>query len=254
VTASNESIEHAREARPPLPEPVLTESATDIDAESAGEMEWEANASVLGARHGGARTATLSVELEWRVLRELGLRLEPSFERSTNGLESEQVIGATGALAFGLFHDFARDIHVQLELLGHTTERSSYTFETSDSELPAAADLLAAARWDRWTLRGTIGAEAFGPFAHAPLHTDAAVLTGFLPNERYGFIALEVRADWARKTPVVIAPEVVADGSPLGIPLLLGAALPFNLGASDTAESFGILLRLVLISERESGL
>ena len=64
-------------------------------------------------------------------------------------------------------------------------------------------------------------------------------------------MALDVRADWARQAPLVVAPEFVADGASLGLPLLLSAALPFNIGARATNESFGILLRLTLVSERE---
>jgi hypothetical protein len=243
---------HAEAARRPVPEAVLTESATDIDAAEAGELEWEANVSVIGAREGGARTSASSLEVEWRFLREVGLRLEPSFEQFSDGTESEHSFGAAGALAFGLFHDFARDEHVQLELLAHTTDRSPHDFETSDTELPAAADLLGAVRRGRVTLRATAGLEAFGSFAYAPVHTDLALLTGFLANEQYGFMALDLRADWARRAPLVLAPEVVADGSSLGIPLLLSVALPYNVGARATTESFGVLLRLTLMSEREN--
>jgi hypothetical protein len=111
--------------------------------------------------------------------------------------------------------------------------------------------LVSAVRRGRFTLRATAGGEAFGAVAHAPLHTDAALLTGFLPDERYGFVAVDVRADWARRAPLVVAPELVADGSAFGIPLRFGAALPVNVGARRTAESFGIALRLTLISSEE---
>lgn len=250
--AANVPVVQAEVTRPPLPEAVLTESATDIDSIEAGELEWEANAEVLGARHGGARTTTTSLEVEWRIFEELGLRLEPTFEESSSGATSEHEAGVAGALAFGLFHDFARDEHLQLELLAHTTNIAEHGFETSDAELPGAADLVGAVRRGRFTFRGTLGVEAFGPIAHAPLHTDLAVLTGFLPDEQYGFFGLDVRADWARPQPLVVAPEFVADISRLGIPLRLSAALPYNVGARVTAESFGILLRLTLLSERET--
>jgi hypothetical protein len=250
--AANSPVVQAVVARPPLPEAVLTESATDIDSIEAGELEWEANAEVVGARRGGARTTTASLEVEWRVFEQLGLRLEPSFEQFSNGTDSEHSVGVAGALAFGLFHDFEHDAHLQLEVLGHTTDIAEHGFETSDAELPGAADLVGALRRGRFTFRGTVGAEAFGPFAHAPLHTDLAVLTGFLPDEQYGFFGLDVRADWARPDPLVVAPEVVADVSRLGLPLRLSAALPYNVGAHATAESFGVLLRLTLLSERET--
>ncbi len=248
LLASLTAVAHA--ARP-LPEAVLTESATDIDAVERGELEWELNLSVLGAREGGARSVTSTLELEWRLLDELGLRLEPTLDYVSDGVVASTEPGFAGALAFGLFHDFERDTHLQFELLAHTRESASHAFETSDAELPGAADLVAATRRGRLTLRATAGAEAFGSFAHAPLHTDLALLTGFLRNEQYGFVALDVRADWARRAPFVIAPEFVADGAPLGIPLRLSVALPLNVGARATAESFGLLLRLTLTTERE---
>jgi len=245
----------ARGAEPrPLPEAMLTESATDVDAREAGELEWEANASVFGAHRGGARVTATSLELEWRALREVGFRVEPLFESATDGSESENNLGFAGAVAFGLFHDFARDAHVQLEILGHTVDRATHDFEPSDAELPAAADLVTAIRRRRFTLRGTVGAEAFGTSAHAPLHTDLALLTGLREDERYGFAALEVRADFARAAPFVVAPEIVADASALGLPLRLGTSLPFNVGARATAASFGVLIRLTLLTEREARL
>jgi hypothetical protein len=250
--ATHTSVVRTEVARSPLPEAVLTESATDIDAVEAGELEWEANAEVLGARRGGLRTATASLEVEWRVFEELGLRLEPSFEQFSNGTESQHDAGIAAALAFGLFHDFERDEHLQLEVLAHTTDTAEHGFETSDAELPGAVDLVGAVRRGRFTLRGTVGAEAFGPVARAPLHTDLALLTGFLSDEEYGFLGLDVRADWTRPRPLVVAPEVVANVSPLGVPLLLSVALPYNVGAPATAESFGLLLRLTLLSERET--
>jgi len=251
LRASLTTLTTLAHAARPLPEAVLTESATDVDAVSRGELEWELNLSVLGAREGGARSAATTLELEWRVLDELGLRLEPTLEHFSDGIAASTEPGFAGALAFGLLHDFERDTHVQLELLAHTRESAPHAFETSDTELPAAADLVAATRRGRLTLRATAGAEAFGAFAHAPLHTDLALLTGLLRDERYGFVALDVRADWARRAPCVIAPEFVADGSPLGIPLRLSLALPVNVGARTTTESFGFLLRLTLTTERE---
>jgi hypothetical protein len=65
--------------RVPFPESLLTESTTDIDADEAGELEHEANLTRVGARTGGAFATLASVEVEWRALRRLGLRLEPTY-------------------------------------------------------------------------------------------------------------------------------------------------------------------------------
>ncbi|MGH7434325.1 MAG: hypothetical protein ACRENE_01470, partial [Polyangiaceae bacterium] len=106
--------------RPPMPESLLVESVTDIDSADAGEAEYEANVASLGARSGGARETLASLEVEWRVLRELGLRFEPSYARvvAAGASRSDDRFGLAGALAVGVFHDFARDAHVQIELLG----------------------------------------------------------------------------------------------------------------------------------------
>jgi hypothetical protein len=101
--------------RPPLLESLLTESATDVDATEAGEIEYEANLASVGARRGGAHAWLSSLEIE--------------------------------------------------------------------------------------------GGDAA---AHAPLHTDLAILTPFAGEGEFGFVGLEVRADWARAAPLVVAPDVAA--------------------------------------------
>jgi hypothetical protein len=85
----------------------------------------------------------------------------------------------------------------------------------------------------------------------APAHTDLVLLTGILPEERFGFIALEARADWARNAPLVVAPEIVADTTSVGLPFHLGVALPVNIGADATRPSYGLLFRLILLTSRE---
>jgi hypothetical protein len=241
--------------RPPLPEPLLTESATDVDAEEVGEKEFEANVATVGARSGGARATLASLEVEWRLLQEFGVRLEPSYARVVDpgGVTARDRFGFGGALALGLFHDFARDLHVQAELLGRTPESANErVFEPGESELPLAADVVSAVRAGFWTIRATVGAEAGGSFAHAPLHTDMAALVYFANDWRFGFAGVEVRADWAREAPLVIAPDVVAITTPLGLPFSLSLALPVNLGAVPTATSYGIFMRLMLLAGRET--
>jgi hypothetical protein len=243
-----------RKSRRPLPEALLTESATDIDAVEAGELELELNAARAAARRGGAGATLTSLEVEWRVLKEFGLRIEPSYSlvRDAGATAANGDFGLSGALAFGLWHDPVRELHVQAELLGRTPESANArVFEPGEPELPFAADLLAAVRRGRWTLRATVGAEAGGAFAHAPLHTDLALLTGILPEERFGFLVIDLRADWAREAPFVFAPEIVADTSPLDLPFRLGVALPFNFGADLTQTSYGVFVRFAWITNRD---
>jgi hypothetical protein len=238
-------------ARRPFPEALLTESATDIDAQDPGELQFELNAARVAARTGGASVTFTSMEVEWRILREFGVRLEPSYSRMANGAaaRTDDAFGVAGAIALGLWHDRLRELHLQAELRGRTPETASArVFEPEETELPIAADVLAAVRRGRWTVRATLGAEASGAFAHAPLHTDLALLTGIVRNERYGFLAFELRADWARQDPFVLAPEVVADTSPVGIPFRLGVALPVNVGVDGSHASYGFFVRLQWIT------
>ena len=251
------SAEADEPSRPPLPESLLTESATDIDAEDEGELEAEANVGAVGARRGGAHAQFTSLEAEWRAFKELGLRIEPSYARvvDAGAAAGRDDFGLSGAVAVGLFHDPPHDTHLQLELLGRTPDTgSARVFEPGDTQLPLAADLVGALRRGAWTVRATVGGEAGGPFAHAPVHTDFAVLTGLAGEDRFGFFGFEARLDWAREAPLVLAPDIVADASPIGIPLRLGVALPFNVGAGATAASFGVFVRLMLITGREVAL
>jgi hypothetical protein len=238
--------------RPPLPEALLTESATDVDASQAGEIEFEANLAAIGARSGGTRAMAASLEAEWRVLRDVGLRLEPSYVRVVQGSRRNE-FGLSGTVALGLLHDLRRDLHVQAELLGRTAESLDASVLTpEETVLPFALDLVGAARRGRWTLRVTIGVEAGGHFAYAPVHTDAALLTPFLSEGRFGFFGLEVRADWARRTPLVVAPDLVAFTTPLGLPFSVSVALPVNIGAPATTASFGFFARLMWMADREA--
>lgn len=255
ITAGLLTTPIALATRPPLPESILTESATDIDAEAAGELEYEANLTNLRARVGAAQETLASLEIEWRALRQLGFRLEPSVAHlaDTPRATGHDSYGLGGAMAVGLLHDFVHDWHLQAEFLGRTSRyETAHVFDPSDTQLPYAADLLSALRIGRWTFRSTVGIEAGGPYARAPLHSDVAILTGIAQEERFGFLVIEGRADWARSAPLVVAPEYVADATALGLPFRLGIALPINVGVSATAVSYGMFMRLVFLTSREA--
>lgn len=98
----------------------------------------------------------------------------------------------------------------------------------------------------------TVGAEAGDHFAHAPLHTDGALLTPFVGDGRSGFFGIEVRADWALAAPLVFAPDVVAVTTPLGLPFSLSLALPMNMGADVRQTSYELFIRLMLVASREA--
>ena len=248
----------AEPRRPALPESLLTESATDVDADEGGEVEYEANLSSARARAqrgaSAAKEVAASLEVEWRIFQNVGVRAEPTYARVVEPAgASHAFFGFSGALAVGLLHRFENDLHMQLELLGRTAEPDEvHTYDPAGTQLPVAGDLVTAARFARWTVRATAGVEVGGSYAHAPLHTDVALLTGVLRDARFGFFGLEARADWARVAPLVLAPEVIADGTSFGLPLRLGLALPVNVGRRAEEPSYGFFLRLIVMSSREA--
>lgn len=234
----------------PLPEPILTETVTDIDGDEAGELELELNAGSLGALRGGQRRAYATAEGELKLTSRLGARLElgASFERG--GAASKSFVG-DAALAVSLVRDYARELHVQLELAGRVP-RAGDTAEPGESALPAALDLRAAHRHGPITLRASVGAEAFGSVAHAPIRAGAAVLAGVTRDARHGFFGVELDVDAARPGVVAIAPEIVADGTSIGLPFVLGVAVPIVPAAGGDPARTGFMARLIWVSEREA--
>jgi hypothetical protein len=241
-----------REARPPMPEPIFTETVTDLDGAEVGEVEVEANASELRARRGSQAVLSSSIEAEWLATRRLGLRLEPTFLRSNVGeAESRNRFGGGGAASWKLLQDFRHDFHVQVETGAHFPFDASVVSEAGESALPWYADVRAGVRLDRWTIRGGVGVGAGGHPEHVPLRGSLALLTGLGPTERFGFIGVEVDADGARRDPIVVALNLVADCTPVGLPLRVAFAVPVVVGAPSNVPSLGAYVRLFFVTDRE---
>jgi hypothetical protein len=238
-------------AAEPMPEPILGETVTDIDGSEAGELELEANGSVIRARRGRDHSLDASVEIEWLVTRGLGIRLEPSIGRDV-GRVSTTGAGASGGVSLKVLQDFERQLYVQVELLGRVpaTEETPVV-QVGDPAQPLVGDVHAGVRLGLLTLRGHMGVGAGGASAAPPFRAGAAVLLPIDPSGRFGFYGLEVDADGARPAPAVIALNVVPNFVPAGIPIRVGLALPWIPGEQDTRPSFGIFLRLFYESERE---
>lgn len=242
--------------RPPLAEPIFTESTTDIDGYEPGEIEFDVNASEAVARRNGARLLLTSVEMEWKVWNRLGVRLEPSFASSREelALASENTFGFRAAAGWALVHDFRHDFHLQIEAGQRFVDDTPYAFRIQPGEapLPFNADLKAAIRVVGWTVRAGLGTEAFGTPAHAPFRVQAALMHPFTSEMRFGFFGLEMDADWGRPNPVVVAPNVWADATPIGLPARLGVGIPVVVGAPDTFPAIGVYLRLLILTSREA--
>jgi hypothetical protein len=245
---------NAAAAKPGMPEPILTETVTDIDGREAGELEISANAFGLALGH-GARAGEATVEAEWRVTDRLGLRLEPAYayERSARGAGIHAFEIQAGA-AWGLLHDWRRDFHLQIELTGHGGNEpagdQARRVHPGDPALPLALDLRAGIRRGLFTVRTGFGVEALGPAGdRVGLRAGAALLTSFGAGERFGYTGVELEADSARRRPFVVAPNVVADAAPLGLPFRLGVALPWIVGAGPCEPRLGVYLRLIFETE-----
>ncbi len=235
--------------RPPLPEQILTESVTDLDAIEPGETEFALNGQTLEANTGSARAWQASVEAEWRATSHLGLRLEPSYaslieEGRTNEL------GLQAAAAWGLFHDFAHDLHVQIEATARFTGNDKpYESQPGDFSLPFATGLRFGKRFGPLTLRPGFGTEIGSTPAHLPYWFGMGALYALGDGGRFGFAGVEVDADAARQTPFIVAPNFMADTKAIGLPFRLGLAVPYVLGAASREPSLGVYLRLLVRTE-----
>ncbi len=240
----------ASEEKAPIPEPLLSETVTDIDGTEAGEVEVEVNGSVMRALHGGERALDTSLEVEWLVTRRLGLRLEPTLSRDSDG-STENGAGLSGGLSWKVLQDFAHDLHVDAELLTRVPWNESPIVQPGDPAQPVALDLRGAWRRDLLSLRWSGGVGAFGASGRVPLRGSVAALLPFESSGRFGFWGVELDADGARPNPLVAALDVVPNLEPAGLPLRLGLALPWFVGSEGDRPALGILLRVFYESARE---
>jgi len=253
-------VAHAEEpiARPPLAEPIFTETVTDIDGFEPGEVEFDVNGAESVARCGGARLVQTSIEVEWKIWSRLGVRLQPSFASSREPLaaSSEKKLGFRGAAGWNLIHDFEHEFHLQIEAGGRLLDDTPDAFKTQAGEAPSPfnTDVKAAGRVRGWTGRGSVGTEAGGTPAHAPLRVQLAVLHPFTDKIQFGFLGLEADADFGRQHPLIIAPNLFADMTPIGIPGRLGIGIPVVVGALDTFPAAGVYVRLLILTPREAAL
>ena len=244
----------AKRAHVPMPEPIFTETVTDLDGDDAGEVEIEANLSLFRARRGGAYDWTTSAEIEWLATRRLGLRLEPVFARARNEFPGTPAneLSLSGGMSWKLWQDFERDAHLQIELLGRIPFDESQTVQPGDPALPLSLDLRGGFRRGLVTLRHGIGVGVLGDAEHAPIRFSAAILAPFEPSYRFGFFGMEVDVDGARRYPMVVALNLVPDLTPRGLPFRIGLAVPWSVGQRETEPSLGIFLRLYYVSGREA--
>ena len=240
--------------RPPMPEPILAETTTDIDSIEPGELEFEVNMMAMRSRRGGASSLELSPELEWLPYRRFGLRVEPFFDRQRDAGSSltQDHAGVSGGVAWKLLQDFPHDFHLQAQVDARVPSELDATVQPGESPLPVSIDLRSGVRRGSWTLRNSLGVSLGGDAAHVPLRASAAILTPFESSGRSGFFGVEVEADGARVHPVVLSFEAKPSLIPLGLPFSVALALPFSIGAEAREPSYGFFVRLLFESERET--
>ena len=239
----------------PLPEPIFTETVTDIDSREAGEIEFEGNGSIFRARRGGVYEIDASVEAEWIALSRLGLRLEPSLASTHDPSRGSSTdFAVSGGAALKLVEDFERDFYLHFETLARLSTRDESFVQPGEPALPLAFDLRAGIRRGPLTLRGGGGVDLAGHAEHLPLRGSIAALLPFESSTRFGFWGAELDVDGARTAPAVVALNVESNALPVGIPLRLGVALPWAIGERDDRPSLGIFVRVFFESARERAL
>ncbi len=237
-----------------MPEPIFSETATDIDGIEAGELELSADSSELRSRRGGAQLLLAGVEAEWLATSHLGLRVEPEIARTAApGGDRHDDLGVGTTVSWKLIRDLVDDFYMQAEAGAELPPRQELYPSPDQAGLPFAIDMRAGFRRGLWTLRGSVGAGAGAPTAHLPLRGSLALLASLDGGSRSGFFGVEATADGAWPSPFFVAPNFVADLAGLGVPARLGVALPWSPGASDTQPSLGIYLRLIVEPLRDLG-
>lgn len=239
--------------RAPMPEPLFTETATDIDSYEPRECEYEVNGAHLRSRTGAAFVLQGGIEVECLVTRRLGLRLESTFARSAEfaGALATNEAGGSAAASWKILQDFEHDFHLQAEVAGRVPWSTTATISPGDSALPLVFDLRSGWRRGLLTLRSSVGIAAGGEAAHVPLRGSLAALTGFGDSGRFGFWGIELDVDGSRPAPAVVALDVMPSLLPLGVPVRIGLGLPYALGVASDRPSMGIFIRVLVESDRE---
>jgi hypothetical protein len=234
------SVAFADDERPPMAEPLISETITDIDGTDVGEGEFDATA--IGFYRGIGSYGAGELEMEIKLTRRFGvaLNLEPSGDNQ-NAIGGLAVrVGAS----FGLWHDLRHDFHLQAEATARVFELD-FTEGTADpQQSPYRFGFRAGWRRGRLTLRSGAGVAIHGTES-VPLWFDFAAL-GEWGTRDISFAGVELVTDWSVRVPMLVIPEVAIAVRLAGRPLRIGAGLPIGIGYRTSDFSVGGLLRLIL--------
>lgn len=235
--------------RPPLPEPIFTETVTNLDG-PVGEYQLETKASEWRALRGGAQAFTTSLQGEWILSERFGARIEPAIERglaadaARAGEAPRMAGGLTSSVCWKLVRDFAREAFLQAEGRVRLPWGTLPAIVPGEPMLPGALSLRGAVRVERLTLHGSVGVLGGGEAVHAPVRGSLGLFLPFAADERAGFFGAELELDAARRAPALVALNVVPNLEPLGVPVEIGLGLPLAIGARESEPSRGVFVRL----------
>lgn len=166
------------------------------------------------------------MEVEWRALDRLGLGVDVGVVGQPGGPAG---VSAQVAASFSLLHDQVHGLHLQLEgtLRVLEAEGALEAADLGDGTLPAWLGVRGGLWLGPLALRTLVGLGLGGTSAHAvPLRAQAALLWPLGGGGRIGTVGVEADGDWARRAPLVLAPDLILDGAPWGMPLRLAVAVP----------------------------
>jgi len=145
--------------RAKMPEPLLTESITDLDGARAGKVEVDVNGLVL-RRTSAVRQWQTSVEVEWRALERLGLALDLGVGRVLDGATSP-AIGVRPAANWVLTHSPPLDFHLMAEVSARISHDATENVQDPGEGAPPFSGGVRFGIRHRWlTVRTFLGAGA----------------------------------------------------------------------------------------------
>ncbi len=249
-----------RAAATPIAEPVMGEAVTDVDSATSGEIEVDSSATLLRRRSDGALFWRSETELEYRLTRWAGLGLGLEFSGGdARSQRQTELFEVAPSLGLSIWHDWKREIHVQLEASARLGEQSidqtrlaDQGFEAGESFLPYAVRLRVAWRHDRLVLRPSAGMSFGGDSPRKlPVLAEMAVLVTW-GREQLNSLGIENSIDLGRLAPYMVGPGISVGIRAIGplIPVMkVGLALPITFGTDGRQPIAGVFLHLTAESD-----
>jgi hypothetical protein len=250
----------SKPAAPPrrkLPEPLVGEAITDLDAREEGEFEVDLGVKAVSRRATGAVFFDSEIEGEWRATRLYGMALEVGFARISGGLLTDPpLVSVRMAHSFTFLQSYAYELFAQLQVgIRLYPWSEDIGLELGASALPLSLRLQVAHRRGAATLYASVGLSGgrapveIAVLANLSVFFEAGATVGGI--RRRFELGVELDADRARAIPWAAIPQVAINVAPLRVPIRIGIGLPLFLGTASGELPFGVLLRLTIEAERD---